>query len=181
MRFTSIWCTVVLIQHAASIPVISSNGGDFYGPMLMTKSLKNGATSNLGALRGGACDTGLLRGGTSDTQEGPFIYPMKTAHNAAVLTTTAIPFAVWFGIQNLNQNVKSLQNDLVLQAAGLNDKAGQLVVQATVLNQLVVQAASLNDKAASLNDKAGQLVWTIQLSFGILCLLLGYFVLFKSI
>jgi hypothetical protein len=153
--------------------------------MLVTKPQENGDTSRFGVLRGGTGDTGELRGGTCDTEEGIFIRPMKAVRNTAALSTTAIPFAVWFGMQNLNKHAGQLVAEAKVLNHVLNDKAGQLVAEAKALNHglndkaghLVAEASALNH---GLNNKAGQLVWTFQV-VGVLGLLLGYSFLFKSI
>jgi hypothetical protein len=170
--------------------------------MLVTKLQEHGDTSRFGVLRGGTGDTAELRCSTFDPEEGIHIRPMKTVCDAAALSTSAIPFAVWFGVQNLNKSLKSLNKDLGVQATGLNDKAGKLVREAKALNhglnnkagQLVREAKAHNNKAGQLVGEAkqlvaradliavyaGQMVWTFQV-IGFLGLLLGYTFLFKSI
>jgi hypothetical protein len=145
--------------------------------MLVTILQEHGDASRFGVLRGGTGDTAELRCSTFDPEEGIHIRPMKTVRDAAALSTSAIPFAVWFGVQNLNKSLKSLNKDLGVQATGLNDKAGKLVREAKALNhglndkagQLVGEAKQLVARADLIAVYAGQMVWTFQV-IGVLTL-----------
>ena len=109
----------------------------------------------------------------------------QLAQGGDIVSKSALPLVMWFGMAKLNEAAKGLN-------AGLNDKAGQLVVQVSGLNvglndkaaQLVAQASrlnvGLNEKASQLNEKAGKLlddfqilICSFQIFSAVFCVLFG--------
>ena len=180
MRSFQVLYAISLLTFSESISVISKSK---ITTLKVNKNVKNPGT--IGMLRGGS-DEHCYIPNLGSNPEPPImcLTSNQLAQGGAIVSKSALPLVMWFGMAKLNEAVKGLNvslNDkagqLVVQASGLNEKAGklvddfnekagQLVVQASGLNvglndkagQLVLQAVGLNEKAGQLNEKAGKLV-----------------------
>ena len=159
MRSFQVLYAISLLTFSESISVISKSK---ITTLKVNKNVKNPGT--IGMLRGGS-DEHCYIPNLGSNPEPPImcLTSNQLAQGGAIVSKSALPLVMWFGMAKLNEAAKGLN-------VSLNDKAGQLVVQASGLNvglndnagQLVVQASGLNEKAGKLvddfNDKAGQLV-----------------------
>ena len=159
MQSFQVLCAISLLASSESISVISKSK---ITTLKVNKNVKNPGTISM--LRGGS-DEHCYNPNLGSSPEPPImcLTSNQLAQGGAIVSKSALPLVMWFGMAKLNEAAKGLN-------VSLNDKAGQLVVQASGLNvglndnagQLVVQASGLNEKAGKLvddfNDKAGQLV-----------------------
>ena len=180
MQSFQVLCAISLLASSESISVISKSK---ITTLKVNKNVKNPGT--IGVLRGGSgehCFNSNI--GSNPEPAIMCLTSNQLAQGGDIVSKSALPLVMWFGMAKLNEAAKGLNvslNDkagqLVVQASGLNvglnDNAGQLVVQASGLNekagklvddfndkagQLVLQAVGLNEKAGQLNEKAGKLV-----------------------
>ena len=166
MQSFQVLCAISLLASSESISVISKSK---ITTLKVNKNVKNPGT--IGMLRGGS-DEHCYIPNLGSNPEPPImcLTSNQLAQGGAIVSKSALPLVMWFGMAKLNEAVKGLNvslNDkagqLVVQASGLNEKAGKLVGDFNEkAGQLVVQASGLNEKAGKLvddfNEKAGQLV-----------------------
>ena len=199
MQSFQVLCAISLLASSESISVISKSK---ITTLKVNKNVKNPGT--IGMLRGGS-DEHCYIPNLGSNPEPPImcLTSNQLAQGGAIVSKSALPLVMWFGMAKLNEAAKGLNvslNDkagqLVVQASGLNEKAGklvddfnekagQLVVQASGLNvglndkagQLVVQAVGLNEKAGKLVDDFKILIRSFQTFSVVFCMLFAIFVL----
>ena len=166
MQSFQVLCAISLLASSESISVISKSK---ITTLKVNKNVKNPGTISM--LRGGS-DEHCYNPNLGSSPEPPImcLTSNQLAQGGAIVSKSALPLVMWFGMAKLNEAAKGLNvslNDkagqLVVQASGLNEKAGKLVGDFNEkAGQLVVQASGLNEKAGKLvddfNEKAGQLV-----------------------
>ena len=181
MRSFHVLCAISLLAFSESISAISSSK---ITTLKVSKNVKNPGT--IGVLRGGSgehCFNSNI--GSNPEPAIMCLTSNQLAQGGDIVSKSALPLVMWFGMAKLNEAAKGLN-------VGLNDEAGQLVVQVSGLNvglndkaaQLVAQASrlnvGLNEKASQLNEKAGKLlddfkilIRSFQIFSAVFCVLFG--------
>ena len=159
MRSFQVLYAISLLTFSESISVISKSK---ITTLKVNKNVKNPGT--IGMLRGGS-DEHCYIPNLGSNPEPPImcLTSNQLAQGGAIVSKSALPLVMWFGMAKLNEAVKGLN-------VSLNDKAGQLVLQAVGLNE---KAGQLNEKAGKLVDDFKILIRSFQIFSAVFCVLFG--------